>query len=531
MRSTSQLHIEREISALQQRALHRRRRFVRASAPRVHSAPTILLTARDGLRRLPLRFVLHALVALLVPLATLMSASAIPYGLLQPAADPPEAAPAPSGADLLSVLAPLGVNLGAEEQPAPDSAFAAIDALPVPALSPDLLAIRPVEATIAADQGIVRNGPGTEYDKVSTLAAGASLQLVARYGEWFKAQAPDGQVVWVAAELLAADMLAADFLPEATSIPAPPPPKVGQVVAEGLNLRDGPGTNYVGMTKLPAGAPLDLLARYQEWFQVQTPQGQVGWVTGELLAVGPGIVERVEMVTQIPDPNPALVGFVRQARVNLRGGPGTAYGKLDTIGADTRLDLLARHKDWFKVKTPRGEGWVSSELVEVSPFVTRRVPVTQRIPALPAAAPRQQSGGIRGPVQFAPASASGGPAQFAMQFLGARYVWGGASPDRGFDCSGFTRYVFGQFGLGLPHSAAAQYSTSYGTMISNPADLQPGDLVFFVNTYKRGISHVGIYVGGGNVVQALSPGRGVGVASIASGYWASHYYGAIRPGS
>jgi cell wall-associated NlpC family hydrolase len=112
--------------------------------------------------------------------------------------------------------------------------------------------------------------------------------------------------------------------------------------------------------------------------------------------------------------------------------------------------------------------------------------------------------------------------------VSARYVWGGAGPTA-FDCSGFTRYVYQQYGLDLPHSSAGQYSTNYGAMIANPADLRPGDIVFFVNTYKRGISHVGIYVGGGDVVQAMSPKLGVGVANLNGGYWAQHYYGGIRP--
>jgi cell wall-associated NlpC family hydrolase len=117
---------------------------------------------------------------------------------------------------------------------------------------------------------------------------------------------------------------------------------------------------------------------------------------------------------------------------------------------------------------------------------------------------------------------------FAMQFVGVNYVWGGASPS-GFDCSGFTMYVYGNFGLSLPHNAAAQYNTRYGAIISSQAELLPGDLVFFANTYTAGISHVGIYIGGGNVVQALSPGQGVGVASLYSSYWAQHYYSALRP--
>ncbi|NJN19687.1 MAG: C40 family peptidase, partial [Oscillochloris sp.] len=125
------------------------------------------------------------------------------------------------------------------------------------------------------------------------------------------------------------------------------------------------------------------------------------------------------------------------------------------------------------------------------------------------------------------AAQSGGVVNFAMQFRGVPYVWGGASPS-GFDCSGFTRYVYAQFGLHLPHSAAGQYSQRYGTFIDR-ANLQPGDIVFFANTYKRGISHVGIYIGGGMVVQALAPGTSLSAVSINGSYWNSKYYGALRP--
>ena len=525
---------DHDAAALQDRARRRRQRFT-ASTAAASALRTLFLprvTARDGLRSLPLRYALHLLVAVLVPVAALLSSFDLTFGPRSAAVPPPAPASNGQSSDFLIPLAPLSLDDDTHgEAPVPDSAFAEIDALPIPALSPQLLQVQPVPATVVAETANVRGGPGTEYDTLTRLTAGTTLQLVARHEDWYQAQAGDGRMIWVAAELLDTDIFAAEFLPEPASIPAPPPPKVAQVIEEGLNLRDGPSTDYVGMLKLPSGSQLDLLARYGDWFQVQAPEGQVGWVTGQFLAIGPGVTERVEAVTQIPDPNPALVALVSEAQVNLRGGPGTAYDKLGALGADVQLDLLARYKDWFKVRTPRGtEGWVSNELVQVSPYVARRVPQARSVPALPRAVTRSQpTTGIRGPVQFAPASATSGPVQFALQFVGARYVWGGASPKTGFDCSGFTKYVYSQFGVSLPHSSVGQYSTQYGTAISNPSDLLPGDIVFFVNTYRRGISHVGIYVGGGDVVQALTPGRGVGIANLSQSYWASRYYGAIRP--
>jgi len=116
-----------------------------------------------------------------------------------------------------------------------------------------------------------------------------------------------------------------------------------------------------------------------------------------------------------------------------------------------------------------------------------------------------------------------------VQFVGARYRWGGSSPSTGFDCSGFTSYVYRQFGVNLPRSAAAQFNTAYGASVGSMENLAPGDLMFFRNTGgQRGISHVAIYIGGGRMVHAMTPRYGVQVSGIWGSYWTSRYYGAIR---
>ncbi|MSP12629.1 MAG: peptidoglycan endopeptidase [Chloroflexi bacterium] len=112
----------------------------------------------------------------------------------------------------------------------------------------------------------------------------------------------------------------------------------------------------------------------------------------------------------------------------------------------------------------------------------------------------------------------------AMSLRGIPYRFGGTTP-AGFDCSGYVRYLLGQFGVDVPHSAAGIYSLSQP--ISRD-QLQPGDLVFFANTYMPGISHVGIYVGDGQFIHSPFEGRTVELESMARGYYASRYYGAAK---
>ena len=110
----------------------------------------------------------------------------------------------------------------------------------------------------------------------------------------------------------------------------------------------------------------------------------------------------------------------------------------------------------------------------------------------------------------------------AKKYLGYKYTYGGSSPSTGFDCSGFTSYVFKQYGISLNRTAAGQYSNGVAVSRSN---LQPGDLVMFG---KSGINHVAIYIGGGQIIHASTPSTGVRIDSLSTGYYNNNYVGARR---
>jgi cell wall-associated NlpC family hydrolase len=112
----------------------------------------------------------------------------------------------------------------------------------------------------------------------------------------------------------------------------------------------------------------------------------------------------------------------------------------------------------------------------------------------------------------------------AMKYVGYRYVFGGTSP-AGFDCSGFVYYIHNHSGAPVGRGMWQQYNG--GAHISMSA-LQPGDTVFFANTYMPGLSHDGIYIGGGQFIHASDERTGVTISSLYSGYWQAHYVGATR---
>ena len=121
------------------------------------------------------------------------------------------------------------------------------------------------------------------------------------------------------------------------------------------------------------------------------------------------------------------------------------------------------------------------------------------------------------------------PVDVARQYLGVPYLFGGTNPRVGLDCSGLVQLVYGQVGVNLPRTAQQQYDATFRV---SPADLQPGDLVFFARTYADPhdwVTHVGIYIGDGLQINAPDTGQRVSIQPVFTGYWGAHFTSGGRP--
>lgn len=193
------------------------------------------------------------------------------------------------------------------------------------------------------------------------------------------------------------------------------------------------------------------------------------------------------------------VGVVVASNVNVRTGAGTDHEVISQTGYGVLLDVYAREGNWFKIGIGGGAtAYISAD------YVSLRNEDVQTA--------RNGSGG------------GGRAVELAKRYLGTPYVYGGSSPS-GFDCSGFTSYIYRQLGYSINRTADAQLAN--GVPVSKE-NLRPGDLVMFKRAGSSSVHHVGIYAGNGQMIHSPNTGNVVRYESITSGYYNNCYYAARR---
>lgn len=291
---------------------------------------------------------------------------------------------------------------------------------------------------------------------------------------------------------------------------------VGYVTASSLRLRASPSTSGKTLAYAGKNEVVVLLSKSGSWYKVLYNL-QEGYMHQDYLDVS--TVKNVELG----------YGNVNYSKVNMRTGPGTSY---KAIGKSSQGDLayiIGMNKQWYKVI------WGDEICYIRSDYLTLKE------------APYENRASAKSPLFFRRGASTGTPVSVsalkksnnyisgntsskadkivttAKKYIGVPYVWGGESP-KGFDCSGYVQYVFKMHGISLNRTTETQYK--HGSYVSK-SNLKPGDLVFFQNTYRAGISHVGIYIGNGQFIHASSS-KGVTISNLSSSYYTSHYYGARR---
>ncbi len=338
----------------------------------------------------------------------------------------------------------------------------------------------------------LRSEPSTESATLTLLSKGTTVQVYEVLDGWYKISWNE-RTGFVSADYLLYTPAAPAAEASQPAAPAPEAPleagdRVGVITAESVNFRSGPSVDAGVLSSLTESEEVTVLQVVDGWCQARW-NGQDGYVSAEYVSVD-GI--------PLLDPK----GMVTGNCVNLRSGPSTNDSILTMVNSGTMVDLVSLSDGWYAVEYNGLSGYISADYVRV-----------------------YAGTGGEG------SSIGEDVVELALSYVGTAYVYGGSSP-RGFDCSGFTMYIFGQFGYSLPHSATSQWYNS-GSYVDK-SDLQPGDLVLFCDPrYSKGkaCSHVGIYIGDNQFVHASSSSsKYVKTDSLDSDYYSRYYVGAKRIG-
>lgn len=248
-----------------------------------------------------------------------------------------------------------------------------------------------------------------------------------------------------------------------------------------LNVRAAAGTDAELVGKMPNNAGCEILGAEGEWTKIKSGEVE-GYVKSEFLLEGEAAAARAEEVKQ-------TIATVNTTTLYVREEPNTECTIVTMMPEGEELEVVETLDGWVKINVDSDTGYVSSDYVTISTELKKAMTMTEV---------RYGQGVSDVRVSLV---------QYATQFVGNPYVWGGTSLTRGADCSGFVLSVYANYGVSLPHSSRAQ--ANCGTSIS-ASEAKPGDLFFYSNGSR--INHVAIYIGNGQVVHASSPKTGIKIS-------------------
>lgn len=287
-------------------------------------------------------------------------------------------------------------------------------------------------------------------------------------------------------------------------------------IVKDIKLKIVPVINATDIIEVKQDEEVTVTEIINDWICVETTTTK-GWLRKENLKTEE--TKQEEQTAQAEEKTSEETStktlYINTETANLRKTASTASEVVTTLSLNSAVNVISEENGWSKVKVGDKEGYISSSLLSDKRQETSRSMTKFREKTAEESNKTENTSNV--------ASSGNGSSVVATanQYIGSRYIYGGTAPS-GFDCSGFTSYVYKRYGVSLSRTAAGQYSN--GVAVSK-GELQPGDLVMFG---KSGINHVGIYIGGGKMIHAANPSRGVTTDTINSGYYGTNYVGARR---
>lgn len=302
-----------------------------------------------------------------------------------------------------------------------------------------------------------------------------------------------------------------------------------------INVRSGPGTDNPIIGKIYDGSVaqvLDVAGENGEWFHISSGNVE-GYAKAEFFLYG-------EAAAQVLDDYVTRYALVQADRLNVREEPDLEARKLGSVNTDRRLVVLEDCGEWIKVQyTDREAGYVSAEYVMLTEEFTyaksleeeRAEREAARAAAVQATAAAAQTSAVQ-----TPALASGNTGnetaytppeitnfdsaddlraaivEYAKQYLGNVYIHGGSSLANGTDCSGFTCFIYADFGYSISRTPGGQLSGA-GRSIDY-SEIKPGDIVCYTSNGGRSCTHVGLYIGDGQIIHSANSRKGVIISDV-----------------
>ena len=338
-------------------------------------------------------------------------------------------------------------------------------------------------AIVLTDNLNIRQEPSTDANVMGQCLEGERYEIIGETDEWY--QIPSGYISKEYSEKRFCLNEARKLELRAMVLNYYDRPGVSNV-SNYLNIRSGPSESDDIIAKLPSYAGCEILEELDGWYKIRS--GNItGYVSSDYILTG----DEARMAAM---DHAELMAVVSTDGLRVRTEPSTDAKIWTQISSNERYRVVNQLDGWVQIEFDEGSDSEEGEELTAAYVSSEYVDVRYALAEAIKFSPAEENASLRNQI-----------VNYAMQFLGNPYVWGGTSLTNGADCSGFTMSVMAHFGISLPHYSGSQ--AQKGTRITS-SQMRPGDLIFYANSGGT-INHVAMYIGNGQIIHAASRKSGI----------------------